>query len=216
MARRLLHIAAAITVTAASFSLAAGTAQATEGDDGGSEAGQTEVVCVATVDPDDVKVRYDGDAFHATVKYTGPTLCAGASATVSLNSYQTQGPTWPSSGTQKFVDHAQFTIDAAHLSGTMTVDVPACFFQTDLYWGDTTYDGTDGPIPHYNDVRIEGLIDSRTGGEACQPPPLDAKGSFTVRCDADGAVVTVGQLSNEPGVTWEACRQRHAAQRRHW
>jgi len=40
---------------------------------------------------------------------------------------------------------------------------------------------------------------------ACPPgeqPPLTPQGSFTVACDANGAVVTIGALSAERGVTW--------------
>jgi uncharacterized repeat protein (TIGR01451 family) len=166
----------------------------------------TPPVCVSSISTSDVNAHYTTDAFHAVVTYTGPTpLCEGVSKVVSLNSYLVGGPTWPTSGTQVFVDHDSVTIDKTHTSGTLVVDVPSCFYQTDLYFGGTRYDGTDGPVPHYDDVRIAGLIDHRNGGDGCTPPlppAVDASGSFTVTCDADGAVVTVGTLSHDAGVSW--------------
>ncbi len=158
--------------------------------------------CADTITTADVSAHYVTDNFHAAVAYTGSLpLCEGVTKVVSLNSYQTGGPTWPTSGTQVFVDHDVVTIDRTHTSGTLVVDQPSCYYQTDLYWGGTRYDGVDGPVPHYDDVRIAGLIDHRNGGKGCTPP-VNASGSFTVVCDEDGAVVTVGTLSHEAGVTW--------------
>ena len=160
-------------------------------------------VCVGSIKASDVSAHYTSDAFHAVVTYTGATpLCDGVSYTVSLNSYQTQGPTWPTSGTQTFVDHDSVTLDKDHTLGSLSVEEPSCYYQTDLYKGSTRYDGVDGPVPHYDDVRIVGLIDFRNGGDGCQPPPVQPTGTFRVTCDNDGAVVTIGTLSNELGVTW--------------
>ncbi len=157
--------------------------------------------CVDTIKDKDVSAAYT-DPFHAVVTYTGPKpLCEDVSKTVSLNSYQTEGPTWPKSGTQKFVDHDAVTIDSEHSSGKLSVKEPSCYYQTDLYWGGKRYDGVDGAVPHYNDSRIAGLIDYRNGGDGCKPP-VNPSGTFTVQCDDDGAVVTLGTLSKEAGVTW--------------
>ena len=169
---------------------------------GGAYADEETADCVATLSKADVSVAYVGDDFHAHVEYTGTgTLCPGVALTVSLNSYSAEGPTWETSGNQVLVDHDQFTIDAEHLSGDLAVTEPPCYYQTDLYWGSTLFDGTDGKAPHYPDTNTpSGLIAHRGGGSACQPPPVDASGSFTMVCDATGAVVTVGTLSSEPGV----------------
>jgi hypothetical protein len=94
--------------------------------------------CVRDLNSGNVSAAYKDTDFHAVVRYTGQKpICAGASKTVSLNSYKTDGPTWASSGTQMFVDHDQVTISKDHLSGELDVDRPSCFYQTDLYWGST-------------------------------------------------------------------------------
>jgi uncharacterized repeat protein (TIGR01451 family) len=119
---------------------------------------------------------------------------------VSLNSYKTDGPTWPTSGNQVFVDHDQITIDKNTTSGTLVVDQPTCFYQTDLYWGSTRYDGVDGALPHYPDSPTpHNLIDARNGGSGCQPPE-EPKGSFTTECTATGAQADIGTLT-EGGFT---------------
>jgi hypothetical protein len=128
--------------------------------------------CVSAIDTKDVKAYYTTDPFHAKVEYIGKELCDGVSKTVSLNSYKTDGPTWPTSGTQSFVDHDEYTVDKDHTSGTLVVIEPTCYYQTDLYWGDTKFDGNDGALPHYPDVVTPtGLIDARNGGEGCSTPP---------------------------------------------
>ena len=91
-------------------------------------------VCVAHITNNQLAAHYTTDAFHATVSYTGnKPLCDNASRVVSLNSYQAEGPTWPTSGNQAFVDHDQVTIDKTHTTGNLSVDQPSCFYQTDLY-----------------------------------------------------------------------------------
>ncbi len=150
--------------------------------------------CASTVQTSDVSARYVTDDFHALVEYKGMTLCEGVSKTVSLNSYKTDGPTWPTSGTQVFVDHDQITIDKNTTSGTLVVDKPSCYYQTDLYWGSTRYDGVDGALPHYpNSPTPNNLIAARNGGTACQV--VEPTGSFTVKCSATGAQADVGMLS---------------------
>ncbi|MDR3632503.1 MAG: hypothetical protein P4L84_01635, partial [Isosphaeraceae bacterium] len=79
---------------------------------------------------------------------TLPTDCA---LSFSLNSYTTQGPDWPSTGTQALYDHQTMTLDAANRSGTLAVRKPPCYGQTDFYTGTTAFDGTDGPLPSYPD-----------------------------------------------------------------
>ena len=138
----------------------------------GCEVPKPDPKCVDAIDTKDIEAKYTTDDFNASVKYTGKELCVGVSKTVSLNSYGTDGPTWETSGTQVFVDHDQFTVDKDHTSGTLTVTAPKCFYQTDLYWGSTRYDGTDGALPHYPDSWVpHDLIGSRNGGKKCDTPP---------------------------------------------
>lgn len=142
----------------------------------GCEVPKPDPKCVEAIDIKDIEAKYTTDDFNASVKYTGKELCVGVSKTVSLNSYGTDGPTWETSGTQVFVDHDQFTVDKDHTSGTLTVTAPKCFYQTDLYWGSTRYDGVDGALPHYPDsVTPAGLIDHRNGGKKCDTPVTPPK-----------------------------------------
>jgi hypothetical protein len=93
------------------------------------------------------------------------TLKAGfTSCDVSLNSYQTEGPDWASSGVQQFVDHDTVHLTKTSPSGTLTVNTRGCFQQQDLYIGTKKFDGTDGPLPRYpNGVFPTGLIDHWNG-----------------------------------------------------
>lgn len=128
--------------------------------------------CVTSIDTENVKAYYTTDPFNAKVKYTGKELCDGITKTVSLNSYKAEGPTWETSGTQSFFDHDEFTISKGQTTGTLQVKEPSCYYQTDLYWGDTMFDGIDGALPHYPDtVTPTDLIDARNGGTGCSSPP---------------------------------------------
>ena len=62
----------------------------------------------------------------------GP-LPADCNLSFSLNSYTTQGPDWPNTGTQALYDHQSITLDRTHTSGTLTVKQPPCVGQTDFY-----------------------------------------------------------------------------------
>jgi hypothetical protein len=172
----------------------AGSARAAETTT--STTSTTSTSCIQKISTSDVSAKYTDD-FHAVVAYTGATpLCEGASMTISLNSYQVEGSTWPTSGEQSFVDHDAVTLDSNHLSGSLEVTQPSCYYQTDLYWGGTRFDGVDGSVPHFDDVRISGLIDHRNGGHACQPETVPPSGSFTVACSSTGDTVSIGNLSS--------------------
>jgi hypothetical protein len=98
-------------------------------------------------------------------------LPAGCSLSFSLNSYTTQGSTWPTTGTQALFAHESITLDAGHPSGTLTVKQPACFGQTDFYTGTTRFDGVDGPLPHYPSTNVpQPLLAWSNGGSACPDP----------------------------------------------
>ncbi|MFN8631668.1 MAG: hypothetical protein U0838_15530 [Chloroflexota bacterium] len=95
----------------------------------------------------------------------------GCTFSFSLNSYKTDGPTWPSSGTQALVDHQSVTLSADKTSATLTVAKPECYGQTDFYTGTTAFDGKDGALPHYpGTVTPTGLIAYSNGGKACEQP----------------------------------------------
>lgn len=98
----------------------------------------------------------------------GVTLPEGCSQAFSLASYDTEGPTWPTSGKQTFLDFDTATISAANPSATLTVAEPACFGQTDFYLGSIRYDGIEGPLPDYPDSPTPyDKISGSGGGEAC-------------------------------------------------
>jgi hypothetical protein len=97
-----------------------------------------------------------------------------SSITISLASYETQGATWPTSGTQTFIDHDVITLTPDQKVATLTVDAPRCFGQIDLYFGSVIYDGGQGPLhgpaPHYPVQLIPNKIGSVDGGQACAVP----------------------------------------------
>jgi hypothetical protein len=103
-------------------------------------------------------------------------LPEGCSQAFSLASYDAEGPTWPSSGHQTFLDHDTATIDAQHLQISLSVKTPECYGQTDFYWGSIIYDGKDaeghGPLPNYdNQVPTPyDKISGSNGGHACEEP----------------------------------------------
>jgi hypothetical protein len=95
-----------------------------------------------------------------------------SSCDVSLNSYDTQGAIWETSGVQAFVDHATAHLTKANPTATLTVKVQGCFQQQDLYIGTTRYDGKDGALPLYpSSSTPAGLIDHWNGAGNCTPPP---------------------------------------------
>ena len=108
----------------------------------------------------------------------------GCSASWSLNSYTTEGPTWATSGTQALFDHDSITLDSAHPSGTLTVFEPPCHGQTDFYSGTTLYDGTlgNGALPHYPETvtpPASELIAYSNGGNACESTTTSSTSSTT-------------------------------------
>ncbi len=86
------------------------------------------------------------------------------SCDVSLNSYETHGPTWATSGVQQFVDHDTAHVTKTSPTATLAVDTRGCFQQQDLYIGTQKFDGTDGPLPLYPSSAFPtGLIDHWNG-----------------------------------------------------
>ncbi len=117
-------------------------------------------------------------AFMTSVTVTVKELPEGCSQAFSLNAYSTDGPTWPTSGTQALIDHDSITLDDNTRTGTLSVKAPECYGQTDFYKGSSRFDGVDGALPHYpGTVTPSGLIAYSNGGKACEQPstaPSDA------------------------------------------
>ena len=61
-------------------------------------------------------------AMSTVTVWANKPLPADCTITLSLNSYKTQGGTWPGSGLHELYDHVSITLDAAHTTGTLTVN----------------------------------------------------------------------------------------------
>ncbi len=99
---------------------------------------------------------------------------SGCEYKVSLASYNTEGPTWATSGTQTFLGWDHTVLTKAHPQATLDVSksAPTCFGQIDLYGNDEKHDGVEGDLPKYPDgVFPRDLITAWNGGKACTPTP---------------------------------------------
>ncbi|MER7672339.1 hypothetical protein ABTY61_28300 [Kitasatospora sp. NPDC096128] len=101
---------------------------------------------------------------------------ANCSYQVSLATYGTEGPTWPTSGRQTFLGWATGTLTRAEPRASLDVSayLPECYGQLDLYLGGEKFDGVDQPLPRYPDPVLaeEGrLIAAWNGGRPCEPEP---------------------------------------------
>jgi hypothetical protein len=104
----------------------------------------------------------------------GVVLPTGCARSFSLASYQTEGATWPDSGSQSLWSQRSQFVDALQPLATLIVSQPPCFGQTDFSMGTTIFDGQvgpqHGPIPHYPDSPTPyGKITGSSGGHACPP-----------------------------------------------
>lgn len=98
----------------------------------------------------------------------------GCEYDVSLASYNTQGATWATSGTQTFLGWDTTTLGKSKREATLDVSshAPTCFGQIDLYGTDKKHDGVSAPLPKYpNAVFPNDLITAWNGGKACTPTP---------------------------------------------
>ena len=108
---------------------------------------------------------------HVTVTANGR-LVEGCAFAFSLASYRTEGPTWPTSGRQVFLDHDGAVLDNDNPSIELTVRKAQCYGQTDFYAGLRIFDGDDGPLPRYPDSRTpDSNISWSAGGHACETSP---------------------------------------------
>ncbi|HXR41694.1 MAG TPA: hypothetical protein VN738_04750 [Acidothermaceae bacterium] len=113
-----------------------------------------------------------------TVSVQLATAASGKACDVSLHAYATEGPTWPTSGTQRLVDFA--TVHLSDAPQTLSVTGSSCFGQNDLVMGTTRNDGVDGPLPHYPNHAFGSLLVTWwVGGSACTTPTPTATVSPT-------------------------------------
>ncbi|MFD9123283.1 LPXTG cell wall anchor domain-containing protein [Kitasatospora sp. NPDC059571] len=106
------------------------------------------------------------------VRLTSPPP-AGCHYAVSLASYSTEGPTWSTSGTQKFLGWATTLIDQQNPVAKLDIGAykPTCFGQIDLYGGNRKFDGAQAPLPRYPDSAVpSNMIAAWNGGTACATP----------------------------------------------
>ena len=104
----------------------------------------------------------------------------GCTFPFSLISYESQGPSWATSGTQSFIDHTAVVLGEGNRTAVLEVRGPECFGMADLYQGTTVYDGGTGaghgPVPDYaTGTRIPGLVRAWDGGNACVEPEPPAE-----------------------------------------
>ncbi|MEV8100324.1 hypothetical protein [Kitasatospora sp. NPDC085879] len=107
------------------------------------------------------------------VRLTTPPA-AGCHYAVSLASYSAEGPTWSTSGTQRFLGWATTLIDQQNPVARLDVSAykPACFGQIDLYGGNRKFDGVQAPLPKYPGSTVpSNMIAAWNGGAACPTPP---------------------------------------------
>ncbi|MFD9292505.1 LPXTG cell wall anchor domain-containing protein [Streptomyces sp. NPDC060030] len=115
---------------------------------------------------------------------------AGCQYVLSLASYSTEGPDWPTSGTQKFLgsDTVTLTRDLAQTVLEVTDFAPECFGQIDLYSGDRKFDGKDAPLPHYPNGQMgSALIAHWNGGTECEAAPPSSSPSPSATTPAPSA-----------------------------
>ncbi len=112
------------------------------------------------------------------------------SCDVSLNSYLTNGPSWATSGKQVLNDHVSARLTSANPTAVLKVKAAPCYYQNDLYFGTTRFDGVDGALPVYpNVVTPKNLIAAFNGGKACTMVPATPTAQVQTTCST--AEVTI-------------------------
>lgn len=158
---------------------------------GAAESAQASETRCQTVSKSNLVFAYN-TPFRAVVTYIGSDRPC-ENTPVSLSSYATDGPTWPTSGTQRFLGHDVLMITDAHRTGTLEVPAPNCGpYQTDGFIGSQAFDGKDGALPHFPDSPTPtNIVASRNGTlGACLVQIAIPKPSVTPpTCKADGTLV---------------------------
>lgn len=119
-----------------------------------------------------IQVRVSGD------------IKKGCDYAVSLASYSAEGPTWATSGEQKFLGWDTTKLSKGKKNATLDVTAyaPKCFGQVDLYGNGKKYDGVQNPLPKYPHGKYPtDLITAWNGGKKCDdtPPPTTAPPTAT-------------------------------------
>ncbi|MER7765852.1 hypothetical protein [Kitasatospora sp. NPDC096140] len=128
---------------------------------------------------------------------------AGCDYHVSLGSYETQGPTWATSGRQAFLGWATVTLTREHYRDTLDVTghLPHCYGELALYTVGEKYDGSDSdhPLPHYPDEPFSGLaVATWNGGTACTPEPTAGPATPTAPAPTTAAPTTAAPTTAAP------------------
>lgn len=114
------------------------------------------------------------DSFHDTVdvRLADATTKKSCSYKVSLAVYQTEGKTWATSGTQKFLGWDTVTLDGKKATAKLDVGKykADCFVQLDLYGNGRKFDGTNekNPLPHYPDAPYPANLIAAWNGAAAE------------------------------------------------
>lgn len=91
---------------------------------------------------------------------------------VTLAAYSAEGPTWKTSGVQRYLGSRTVSLTGAHRSAALDITryAPPCFGQIDLYGNDKVFDGKANPLPRYPDAKFPtDLIAGWNGGKECAP-----------------------------------------------
>ncbi len=111
----------------------------------------------------------------------------------SFASYDTEGGTWPTSGTPTLRDFVSGAIEANRRELTLVVDPPTCAGQLDLYRGTTRYDGVAGPLPTYpTPIPATQSIATWNGDRNCLGPGVVA----------DLSLLAIAPCPGDTGLTW--------------
>jgi|GEM_PF-2910393 len=96
-----------------------------------------------------------------------------SSCDVLLQTFETEGATWETSGTQVFNGSQGVTLTKQNPIATLTVVPKGCFTQQDASVGSLAKnDGIEAPLPHYPDSDAPyGAIATWIGGADCTPAP---------------------------------------------
>ncbi|WP_439678986.1 LAETG motif-containing sortase-dependent surface protein [Embleya sp. MST-111070] len=91
---------------------------------------------------------------------------------VTLAAYSADGPTWKTSGVQRYLGSRTASLTGAHRGAALDISryAPPCFGQIDLYGNDKIFDGKANPLPRYPDAKFPtDLIAGWNGGKECAP-----------------------------------------------
>ncbi|MFE3203855.1 hypothetical protein [Embleya sp. NPDC059237] len=132
---------------------------------------------------------------------------------VTLAAYSAEGPTWKTSGVQRYLGSRTASLTGAHPTAALDINryAPPCFGQIDLYGNDKVFDGKANPLPRYPDAKFPtDLIAGWNGGKECAPsspkpstkPPTTAPPTGTA--PPTTAVPSTGAPTSKPSPSTSA------------